>query len=411
MGDIIVGIDIGTTKVCTVIGRVDKAGGVEVLGKGLVPCVGVRKGVIVDIDKTASAVRESVVQAEEMADMKIGSAYINIIGMHVNVIRKRCGAAIANEDREITKKDLDRLLYTLRDIEVEEDKQVIDIIPRQYVIDGYDEIIDPVGMVGAQLEVDADIVAGKITSVQNLVKSLERAGLKIDGIIVEAFATSEMVLLPDEKEMGVILIDVGGGVTDISVFKNGRLMFYNSIPVGGEHITNDIAIGMRISNVGAEKIKREYELALTSLIKNDQETVVYDINENKRKTVMVSDIVEIIEARVHEIFSLCKSMLSNEGIDPGIAAGVVLAGGGISYVDGGKQLASEVFGLPVRVAAIKNNTGPIPEMVTAEGMIKYASGIKRGNKGSEVKSISKPQKSRNKPAFFSRIKRLLDKMF
>lgn len=410
MGDIIVGIDIGTTKVCTVIGKLNRSGSVEVLGKGITPCLGVKKGTIVDIERTASSVRASVEQAESAANLKIGSAYINIIGMHVCVMSSRNSLSITSDDHEIGRKDVEKLLYSLRDIELEDDRQIIDIIPRQYVIDGYDEIMDPVGMVGVKLEIDADVVAGKITSVQNLVRSLERAGVKPDGIVVEAFATGEMALLPDDRELGVVMIDIGGGVTDVSVFKNGRLRLYNSIPVGGDHITNDIAIGLKISNAEAEKLKRELGLALTSLIKNDQEFTVFDINENSKKSVRVSEIVEIIEARVYEIFLLCRSLLEKEETVTGLGGGVVLAGGGISYMDGGRQLATEVFGLPVRVVSWKHTGAAIPEMITAEGIIKYVYSVRRGNIGSEVKSIS--QSGASVPLrWLEKIKRFFESLF
>lgn len=411
MGDIIVGIDIGTSKVSTIIGRVNKANEIEVLGEGIDSCVGIKKGIIVDIESTAKSIRNSVGQAEATANLKAVSAYLNIMGTHVSVINNRSWINVTNEDREITKKDVDRVLYSAKDVPIPEDRQIIDVIPRQYIIDGYDEIIDPVGMVGVRLEVEADIIAGKITSVQNIVKSAEKAGLKIDGLVVEALATSEVILTPDEKDMGVIMLDIGGGVTDISVFKNKKLIFYDSIPVGGDHITSDISIGLKISNSDAEKIKRQYELALTSLIKNDQEISVYDVNENRKKSVKVSGVVEIIEARVYEIFSLCSNLLRNAGIAGNFQAGVVLTGGGISYVDGGKQLAAEVFELPVRIASMKLSEISKPEFITASGIVKYVSNHRRGGKaGSEVK-VQKPKCSEKSINLSGKLGNFLKKLF
>lgn len=390
MGDLIVSIDIGTSKICAMAGRVGKNSQLDIVGKGMVQCGGIKKGIIVDIESTAAAIRAAVEEVEMSANLKVGSAYVNIHGMHVSVINNRSWLGISNGNREITQKDVDNVLYSVRDIDIPEDRQLIDVIPRQFIIDGYDEIIDPVGMVGTRLEVDADIIAGKITSVQNIVKSIERSDIRIDGIVAEAFATGEIVLTPDEKDMGVIMLDVGGGVTDISVYHGKRLAFYDSIPVGGDHITNDIAIGLRISAAEAEKIKRQFELALTSLIKNDQEITVLDINENKKKNIKVSEVVEIIEARVYEIFSLCSAQLRKAGIDrPG--GGVVLTGGGISYVDGNKQLAQEVFELPVRVAAAGQQGVTKPEYVAAAGIIRYIANIRKG--GSLATEI-KIQKSR-----------------
>lgn len=411
MGDIIVGIDIGTSKVSTIIGRVNKANEIEVLGEGIDSCGGIKKGIIVDIESTAKSIRNSVGQAEAAANLKAVSAYLNIMGTHVSVINNRSWINVTNEDREITKKDVDRVLYSAKDVPIPEDRQIIDVIPRQYIIDGYDEIIDPVGMVGVRLEVEADIIAGKITSVQNIVKSAEKAGLRIDGLVVEALATSEVILTPDEKDMGVIMLDIGGGVTDISVFKNKKLIFYDSIPVGGDHITSDISIGLKISNSDAEKIKRQYELALTSLIKNDQEIFVYDVNENRKKSVKVSGVVEIIEARVYEIFSLCSNLLRNAGIAGNFQAGVVLTGGGISYVDGGKQLAAEVFELPVRIASLKLSEISKPEFITASGIVKYVSNHRRGGKaGSEVK-VQKPKGSEKSINLSGKLGNFLKKLF
>lgn len=378
MGDLIVSIDIGTSKVCAMVGRVSKNSQLDIIGKGLVQCSGIKKGMIVDIESTAASIRSAIEEAESSANLKVGSAYVNIHGMHVSVINNKSWTGISNSNREITQKDMDSVLYSVRDIDIPDDRQLIDVIPRQFIIDGYDEIIDPVGMVGTRLEVDADVIAGKITSVQNIIKSVERANIRIDGIVAEAFATGEIVLTPDEKDMGVIMLDIGGGVTDISVFQGKRLIFYDSIPVGGDHITNDIAIGLRISNIEAEKIKREFELALTSLIKNDQEITVLDINENKRKNVKVSEAVEIIEARVYEIFSLCRNQIQKSGFSKNLNGGIVLTGGGISYVDGNKQLAQEVFEMPVRVASVNQQGISKPEYMAAAGIIRYIANIRKG---------------------------------
>jgi cell division protein FtsA len=311
----------------------------------------------------------------------------------------------------VTAKDVERVIYASKDVSIPEDRQIIDIIPRQYIIDGYDEIVDPVGMVGVKLEVETDVIAGKITSVQNIVKSMEKAGLKIDGLIVEALGTSEALLTSEEKEMGVVMIDVGGGVTDISVFKNKKLIFYDSIPVGGDHITSDISIGLKIPYQEAERLKRQYELALTSLIKNDQEISVSELNDSRKKTVKVSEVVEIIEARVQEIFTLCYDLLQNSNISGSLSAGIVLAGGGISYVDGSVQLAYEVFDMPTRIAAYKTAVISKPEYATAVGIVKYVSYNHKGNShGSDIK-VSKKKPVKNEEGFFKKIIKVISEFF
>lgn len=412
MSDFIVGIDVGTSNVCAIIGRVGKNTQLEIIGRGMAQCSGLKKGVIVDIDTTASCIKAAVEEAESTANIKIGSAYVNIHGMHVSVINNKSCLSISNGNREITQRDIESVLYSARDIDIPEDRQLIDVIVRQYIIDGYDEIIDPIGMVGTKLEVDADIVTGKITSVQNIVRSVERAEIQIDGIVPETFATGEIGLTQEERDIGVILIDVGGGVTDVSVYQGNRLVFYDSIPVGGEHITNDIAIGLRISNTEAEKIKRQFELALTSLIKNDQEISVFDINENNKKNVKVSEVVEIIEARVFEIFMLCKSLLEKSGVITKPDGGIVLTGAGISYVDGCKQLAQEAFEGPVRVVQASQLQGVLkPEFITAAGIVRYVANIKRGKSlASEIK-LKKSGSPQIKASVFEKITDIFRKFF
>jgi len=410
VGDLIVSIDIGTSKVCTLIGRMNSNAQLDIAGRGMALCTGLKKGVIVDIDSTAASIRSSVEEAESAANIRVGSAYVNIHGMHVNVINNRSFMPI--NGREITQRDVDAVLHDVRDIEIPEDRQLIDVIPRQYIIDGYDEIVDPVGMVGTGLEIDADIITGKIISVQNIIKSMERAGIQIDGIVAEAFATGEISLTQDERDIGVVLLDVGGSVTDVSVYQGKRLVFYDTIPVGGDHITNDIAIGLRISNTEAEKIKRQFELALTSLIKNDQEISVLDINENKKKNVKVSEVVEIIEARVYEIFSICKNLLDKAGMVLPESGSVVMTGAGISYVDGCKQLANEVFDLPVRVVQAGHIAGVSkPEFIASAGILKYVATVKKGvSLASEIK-LKKASNTKPEDTFFSKIVQFFRKLF
>ncbi|MGE5615241.1 MAG: cell division protein FtsA [Bacillota bacterium] len=410
MGEYIVSIDIGTSKVCALIGKVNKHSQLDIIGRGMAPCSGLKKGVIVDIDSTAASIRDAIEEAEMSANMRVGSAYVNIHGMHVNVINNR--SLININGREITRQDVENILNLARDVEISEDKQLIDVIPRQYIIDDYDEIVDPIGMVGTRLEVDADIIVGKIISVQNIIKSLERAGIQIDGIVAEAFATAELCLTADEKDIGAVLLDVGGSVTDISVYCGKRMVFYDTIPVGGDHITNDIAIGLRISNGEAEKIKRQFELALTSLIKNDQEITVLDINENKKKNVKVSEVVDIIEARVFEIFSICRRLVEKSGIVLPPGCNVVMTGAGISYVDGCKQLAQEVFDMPVRVVQAGQLQGVLkPEFIVSAGLIRYIANVKKGGSLASELKLKKTTSARTKESFLGKFVNALKELF
>ena len=385
MGEIVVAIDIGTTKVCALCGRIGKAGAVETLAKATSPCSGMRKGIIVDIENVARAIMDALRQVETAAGARIGSAYINVLGLHVDVFTNRAIAAVSGANREISKADVDRLLYLVRNVDIPADAQVIDVIPRQFIIDNHSGITEPIGMIGTNIELEADIITGKIASITNIIKCMETAGVKIDGLVISGQALSEVILSPEEMDMGVIMIDVGGTVTDVSVYKNGHLFFYESVLVGGEHITSDISIGMKIPYADAERIKKEYDLALTALIRKDQELFVNDINDNIRKRVYVSEIVEVIEARVFEIMTLCRDLLGANRVAFDFGAGVVLTGGGVAYFDGGKQIANAVFGLPVRVYPDKNYKSQRVDSTLAEGIVKHVARMGKGARyGSDV---------------------------
>lgn len=411
MENIVSCVDIGSSKVCVVVAKIDASKGLEIIGKAMEQCSGVKKGVIVDIDATANAVKACVNKIRALVNLEIESAYVNIMSAHVDIIPNKSSMSITNQNREISEEDVENILSEVEKVKLQEGYQIIDVIPRQYIVDGCDEITDPLGMSGARLEVEADIVSGKITSVQNIIKSMERANLGVEGFVVEAFAAGEIALTPEEKELGAVLIDVGGGITNVSVFKNKELKFYESIPVGGDHITNDISLGLKIPQIEAEKLKREYELALTSLIKNDHEITVNEINENMKKNIKVSEVVEIIEARVYEIFSLCREMMEKTGNFDGIGGGIVLAGGGISYIDGNMQLAYEVFDIPVRVASHKTLGISKPEFLVSIGTARYVSSkIKLGNISEGTKSV-KSKKSNIGQGILKKIANIFSGLF
>jgi cell division protein FtsA len=415
VGYVVVGIDIGSSKVCTLVGSVNNGHQLDIIGKGIASCNGVKKGVIVDVERTAASIAASVEQAQTSADAKICSAYVNLAGMHVDILKCKGSLEIAGKGREITSGDVEMVLHSAEEeAELQEGMDIIDVIPVRYVLDGYDEIQDPVGMIGTRLEVEADIVIGKVAAVKNILKSLNIAGLKTDGIVLEAFALAEMQLSSEEKKNGVLLVDVGGGITNITAIKNDRLLLFDSIPVGGDHITSDISIGLQTSISEAEKIKRQYELALTTLIDNDQNLFVNDIKEKVKKTVKVSEVVEIIEARVYEIFSLCGELLDKKGLQQGFDAGVVLTGSGISHLDGNKQIAGEVFELPVRVAGIPS--GELAdlrrEFITAAGIVKYVSGsTKNEGVGSEIIPYTTNKATPSENGILKKISNIIRELF
>ena len=415
IGDIIVGVDIGTSKVCTLIGQTNRANQIDVLGYGSAPCSGVKKGIIVDIESTAQAIKQATEQAEQMASLSVNSVYVNITGSNVSIVNSKGLADIPNNQSEINYADIERVLKSAKDVDVPQDKKIIDIIPYQYIIDGYDQIVDPVGMIGSNLEVDCHIVAGSVTSVQNIVRSVEKAGYYVDGIVVEAIAASEVLLTQDEKELGVLLLDVGAGITDISIFKGKRLLFYDSIPIGGEHITNDIAIGLKVPYNEADKIKRQYSLALASLIQNDQEISIASINEIKVRNVKISEVVEIIEARVNEIFSLINETLEKAGVKEKISAGAVICGEGITIYDGCIQLGVDILQMPVRIGVPKSANSIKPIYAVVLGIVKYMSGVKHmKNIASNVKNARKKKLKQDRiqgQSFLSKISKIINDLF
>ncbi len=410
MSDVIVGVDIGTTKVSTVIGKTNNAGEVEILGKGIESCSGIKKGIIVDIDATSNSIQSSVRKAEAQAEMKVVSAYVNISGLHVDIINHKNFTNITNDSKEISKHDVEKLLYSAGTIPIAEDSEIIDVVPRQFVVDGYDGINDPVGMKGTKLEGDFDVVIGKIISVQNIVRSMEKAGIRVDGLIAEGFASGECLLLPDEKDMGVILIDIGGGTTEISVFKDEKLVMNKCLPVGGDHITNDLSIALKMTYAESEKIKRQFQLALTTLIKHDQEISVNDLSESFKKNIKVSDAIEVIEARVYEIFSLCKDII-NKTCPGNYGAGVVLSGNGIASLDGAMQIAYEIFDIPVRVAAPKLRNVSTLEYCTAAGIVKYIAKQDKEASTISIKSIPKTTKKVKERTFLKKALNVLKEFF
>lgn len=372
MGDYIASIDIGTSKICTIISEIDKFGKLQIIGIGKTNCEGIRKGVVVDIESTARSISESVEQAENMADAEINQVFVNIPGGYASIIKNKGIIAVSNENREIGIEDIKRVLNSATIISIPPDRQIVDIVPAQYIVDGYDEIKDPTGMFGVRLEADVDIITASLTTIQNLVKSVNKAGLEVLGIIMEPLATSQSVLTKDEMELGVLLIDIGAGTTDFSVFKDGRLVYSGLIPAAGNHITNDISIGLRLAFDDSEEIKRKFGLAYKGLAKNENTFQASPIGMNDKMNISETQLAEIIEARVCEIFEIINSELINIGLKKEILTGVVITGGGISYLRGIKEIGRLLFGLPIRIGQ-PNGLGVTDPIFSASvGMINYS---------------------------------------
>lgn len=348
--NIITGLDIGTTKVCVIIAELSGDGLLEVIGIGTSPSSGLRKGVVVDIDQTVRSIVDAVSKAERMAGVKIESAFVGVAGSHISSVNSHGVVAVTGPEKEIKESDIMRVIDAAQFINISPDRQMIHVLPREFVIDGSRGIKDPLGMSGTRLEVETHIVTGTVTSVHNLVKSVQKAGIYVteDHVVLEPLAASEAVLTDDERELGVVIIDIGGGTTDIAIFQEGTIAYTSVLPVGGDHVTNDIAVGLRCPVLKAEEIKIKKGCALASMISEDELVQVVTASGKKTSEISREYLCEIIEPRMHEIFSLVQKEIVKAGFDGLLPAGAVLTGGA-SLMEGNLELSAEVLGIPTRL--------------------------------------------------------------
>jgi cell division protein FtsA len=371
--NIVVGLDLGTTKICTVIAEILPEGSVNVIGVGLKPSRGLRKGVVVNIENTIESVKASVAEAERMAGVQVGSVFAGIAGGHIKGLNSHGVIAISHKDKEISQEDVERVIEAAKAVALPLDREIIHVLPQEFIIDNQDGIKEPVGMSGVRLEAEVHIVTGAVTSVQNIIKSVERAGYAVEDIILQPLASAEAVLTPDERELGVVLVDIGGGTTDIAVFVDGALWHSSVIAIGGNQLTADISIGLRTPNQEAEEIKRRYGLAAVSLCQEGEEVLVPGVGGRPPRKLPRRALAEIIQPRMEEIFELIDSEIKKNGFEEKAAAGVVLTGGA-SLLVGAAQLGEEVLQVPVRVGVPRNVTGLLdvvnsPEFATAVGLV------------------------------------------
>lgn len=381
----VVGLDIGTTKVCAIVGEPTESG-VDIVGIGTHPSRGLRKGVVVNIEATVGSIRRAVEEAELMAGGEITEVFTGIAGSHIRGINSH--GIVAIKDREVKTTDVDRVIDAAQAIAIPLDRELIHVIPQEFVVDEQDGVKDPVGMSGVRLEAKVHIVTGAVTSVQNIVKCCNRAGLTVRDIILEQLASAEATLCQDEKELGIALVDIGGGTTDIAIFSRGALIHTAVLSLGGNHITNDVAVGLRTPAHEAERIKQKYGCALTSLINKDETIEVPSVGGRNARIVSRQILAEIIEPRVEEIFSLVRQEIVRAGCEELIAAGLVLTGG-TSLLEGSADLAEQVFHLPVRRGLPQNIGGLVdvvksPMFSTAVGLIQ--TGIKSSSQDGRFRS-------------------------
>ncbi len=353
---VITGLDVGTTKICAIIAEITPEEKVDIIGIGLSPSHGLRKGIVVDIDQTSNAIKDAVEKAERMAGINVSSAYVGIAGSHISSINSHGVVAVTGEEKEIKTSDVKRVMDAAKIIPLSAEEEIIHVLAREFIVDGCPGIKDPLGMSGVRLEVETHIITGSSTSIQNLVKSVLRAGLDVDDIVLEPLASSESVLTEDEKELGAVLIDIGGGTTDLIVFHEGSITYTSVLPVGGNHVSNDIAVGLRTPVTEAEKIKIRAGSALVSRADKDEFIDVVNASGKKKSQVPRKLLCEVIEPRMQEIFSLVKRELDQVGSKDLTPAGIVLTGGA-SLLDGTDDLAAQVIELSVRSGEPENING------------------------------------------------------
>ena len=371
--ELIAGLDLGTTKVCAIVGeRVDD--GIDIIGIGSVPSKGLKKGVVVNIESTVQAIRAAVDQAETMAGCSIGTVYAGIAGSHVRGLNKQGVAAITS--REVGDEDVQRVLEQSKAIPLPSDRQVIHVLPQEYIVDDQDGISKPVGMNGVRLEARVHLVTAATHSIQNIIKCAERCNLNVAEVVLEPLASAEAVLEEDEREIGVALIDIGGGTTDIIVYVNSAAVHTSVIPIGGLNLTSDIAAGLRTPIAEAERIKIKYGCASPDMTRPEDTIEVPSVGGRAPRSVPRELLANIIEPRLEEIFQAVRHVLSESGYDAqSLSAGVVLCGGS-TLLDGMPELAEKVLGMQVR-RALPTGVGGLSDVVknpayaTAVGLVKY----------------------------------------
>lgn len=371
----ICGLDIGTSKVVAVIGSVAEGGELRIEGIGESDSLGLRKGVVINIDKTVESIERALRDAELMAGSQIDRVYTSIAGGHIKSMNSR-GVVACGTGREISEKDVDRVIEAAKAVSIPADREVIHIIPREFIVDGQDGIRDPVGMSGIRLESEVHIVTGAVTSAQNIIHSVNKAGLRVEDIVLEPLASALACLTDDEKDMGCIMVDIGGGTTDIAIFIDGNLWHTDVILVGGENITKDLSVGLHAPLAAAEKVKIKSGAALVELVEADEMVEVPTVGSRSAEMIPRRRLVEIIGPRLEELFIILSNEIKKTGLGPLISGGVVLTGG-VSSTPGIDRLAEQILQMPARVGKPQGVKG-IADMVdsprysTAVGLLIYA---------------------------------------
>ena len=401
--ELIVGLDIGTTKICAVVGELSPEG-VDVVGIGTASSTGLRKGVVVNIEQTVASIKRALEEAELMAGCEIRTVYAGIAGSHIKGFNSH--GVIAVKGGEVSQKDVERVLDAAKAVAIPLDREVIHILPQEYIVDDQRGIADPLGMAGVRLEVKVHIVTGAVTSAQNIVRSCHRAGLDVADIVLEALASSKAVLTEEEREIGVALVDLGGGTTDLAVFSNDSIKYTSVLALGGNNLTNDIAFGLRTPMASAERIKIRHGCALADLVRKDDVIEVISVGGREPRRLSRQVLAEICEPRIEEMLALVDQELIKSGLKNSIAAGVVLTGG-TALIEGIQELGEQIFnlptrvGYPMRIGGLKDVVNS-PMYATAVGLLLY---------GAEKEGVEKSFRIRSEEKVFNRILGRMRKWF
>ena len=376
----LIGLDIGSTKTCVLIAELDDDQ-VRFLALGAAESKGLRKGLIVNLDSTVSSIRRAVEEAEGVANVPVESAIIGVAGSHVRGVNSRGGVTLGNRKRDIEREDIRRTIDAARNITLPEDREVLHVLPHEFLVDAQEGIRDPAGMVGQRLEANVHLVTSSVAATQNLVTAANRAGILISDTVLEPLAAAESCLTQDEREMGCCLLDIGGGTTELIVYGGGVVRHTSAVAIGGDHFTNDLAVGLRTPIPEAERIKRHHGCASTASIQVDGPIEIASVGDRPPRTIFVHTLTEIIEPRAQELLALISDDLRRAGLDKQIPAGFVLAGGG-AKLHGLVELAESTFHLPMRIAEPKGLSDmpeqvAQPEYATVIGLVMYGAKARR----------------------------------
>jgi len=383
---LVVGLDIGTSKVVALVGEMQPDGSIEVVGLGSHPSRGLKKGVVVNIESTVQSIQRAVEEAELMAGCEIHSVYAGIAGSHVRSLNSH--GVVAIRDKEVTHADVEHVIDAAKAVAIPADQKILHVLPQEFIIDGQEGIRDPIGMSGVRLEAKVHIVTGADSAAQNIVKCVQRCGLTVEDVVLEQLASSYAVLTEDEKELGICLVDIGGGTTDLAVFSNGAIRHTAVIPIAGDQVTNDIAVSMRTPTQYAEDIKVRYACALSQLANPDESIEVPSVGDRPARRLARQTLAEIVEPRYEELYGLIRDELRRSAFEEIIAAGIVLTGGS-AKMEGAIDLAEEIFHVPVRLGLPQQVKGLAeavqnPIYSTGVGLLLYARENTLGHGGSRA---------------------------